>query len=429
MKHARPTVLYAAAVRDAMGVNASPGAVLVQDGRVVAAGEPESLPAELVEQAEVIDRPNGLLLPAMVNAHTHLELTAVGPQPYEPAGGFVNWVRDLRLRLDAIIGQDIDAKDIFPDNHAGWLRAWFRESATQGIRLAVTSGVQLVGDICTDQDIHDLIQRRGSGLFGIAHSEVFGLGRNRHRDFNTFHSYAKGIQPHAPYSAGPELYAAAARAAVEQDRPVCTHLAETSEEHQFIASGDGPWLDYHKEIGTWEEEFAAFYGQGETPVRWMQPYLQTVANVGGWLVAHCNYVSEDDIAILADTNTSVAYCPLASEYFGHKDHRYGDMLAAGINVCLGTDSIIGTDPNDPQPLGLLSTMRRLYERDQTDPDMLLAMATVHGARALRLGDKIATLQPGAPARFACLPIDPASETDPLIQVLTRQDPVEAISFD
>lgn len=405
MKHARPTVLYAAAVRDAAGVSAAPGAVLVQNGRVVAAGDPASLPAELVSQAEVINRPGDLLLPAFVNAHTHLELTDIGPQPYDSAGGFLGWVKMVRASCPSHMFSRLD-------------------SAGRGADLSKQSGVQAAGDIVSEPDFEQT--RINRQLAGVSYLELFGLGLPFDTDaLARITSKTGGLQPHAPYSAGPALY----RAAAQSGRPVSTHLAETQEEAKFVRHGNGPWHDYLKTIGRWDDSFAQHYGQGLSPVQWMRPHLETAASAGGWLVAHCNYVSDGDIAILADTNTSVAYCPIASEYFGHQDHRYREMLAAGVNVCLGTDSIVGTDPNDPQPLGLLSAMRRLYQRDQTDPHTLLAMATVNGARALRLDDAFATLQPGAPARFACLPIAAESDVDPLIQVLSGQDPVQAISFE
>ena len=403
MKHQRPTVLYAAAVRDAAGVNARPGAVLVQDGRVVAAGDPASLPRELVEQAEVINRPNDLLLPAMVNAHTHLELTDIGPQPYDPAGGFVGWVKTVRSRM--------------PDTMHRV------DSARRGAERACAAGVQAVGDIVSSIELSEA--RESVELGGVSYQELFGLGPPYASDAWCHADLSRGgLQPHAPYSAGPELYEAAARGG----RPVSTHLAETLDEIAFVASLTGPHLDFLKSIGKWDDAFAEFYGNGLSPVWWMRPYLEQAADAGGWLVAHCNYVSDEDIAILADTNTSVAYCPIASEYFGHKEHRYRDMLAAGVNVCLGTDSIVCADPNDPQPLGLLSAMRRLYQRDAADPQQLLAMATVHGARALRLGHDVATLKPGAPARFACVAIDPESAIDPLVQVLTGYERIEALTL-
>lgn len=408
MKQPGLYVVYAAAVRDAVGVNASPGAVLVQDGKVVMAGELGSLPAELVEQAEAIHRPNDLLLPGLVNAHTHLELTDMGPQPYDPQGGFVGWVQMLR----ASCSLDSSAR---------------RASAERGAMQSVQAGVQAVGDITSEPCLG--IVGPGGVLDGVGYLELFGLGSPFDADaLAKIGACSRGLQPHAPYSAGPALFERAARSGC----PVSCHLAETFEEHRFVRQLEGPFFDLLKTLGKWDDRFASFYGQGLSPVQWMRPYLQAAASDGGWLVAHCNDVSDDDIRILADTNTSVAYCPLASEYFGHHQggvtHRYRDMLDAGVNVCLGTDSIVGTDPNDPQPLGLLSTMRRLYQRDQTDPNLLLAMATTRGTKALRLNKRVATLQPGAPARFACLPIDSDSKVDPLIQVLTRQDPVEAVSF-
>lgn len=405
MKQARPTVLYAAAVRDAAGVNASPGAVMVQDGQVVAAGEPASLPTELVERAEVIQCDQFILLPAFVNAHTHLELTNLGPQPYAPSNGFVGWVKMVRHRI-AIADQFDDAM----------------MSYNKGMEMLRNASVSAVGDIAKSTLVFN---SPFCTLAGQCYEEQFGLTDPViNQTLMNIRAGKSGIHPHAPYSAGPAVYAAAAKSG----RPVSTHLAEHDEEIAFVSDLSGPMVDYLSEIGRWDDSLAEHYGKGLSPVQWMRPYLEVSAKDGGWLAAHCNYVSDDDIAILADTNTSVAYCPIASEYFGHKDHRYRDMFDAGVNVCLGTDSIVGTDPDDPQPLGLLSTMRRLYQRDQVDADILLAMATINGAQALRLDDKFATLQPGARASFACVQVDPNSQVDLLDQVFNSREPAQPLLF-
>lgn len=412
MKQPGLYVVYAASVRDAAGVNASPGAVLVQDGEVVMAGEPDRLPSAFIERAEVVDRRESLILPAMVNAHTHLELTGVGPRPYDPEGGFVGWVKMVRQAYGRLAESN--------PGHEAVGSLWCDRASID----AFDAGVQAVGDIAS-HPIHAARLDDGP-LGGVSYLEVFGIGSPFDQaGLAAIDQASSGLQPHAPYSAGPALYEAAARSG----RPVSTHLAETQDEVDFIASLKGPKLEFVRSLGRWENDFKAYYGNGLSPVQWMRPYLEAAANDGGWLVAHCNYVSDEDIAILADTNTSVAYCPTASEYFGHQKHRYREMLAAGVNVCLGTDSIIGTDPRDPQPLGLLSALRRLYARDQTDPELLLAMATTHGAKALRMNGQAATLQPGAPAKLACLPIDPARDIDPLVQIFTGQTLFQAISFE
>ena len=97
-----------------------------------------------------------------------------------------------------------------------------------------------------------------------------------------------------------------------------------------------------------------------------------------FVAAHCNYVDDQAIRLLKLCEISVAYCPRASNYFGHQNHRYLEMIDAGVNVCLGTDSIIchGT-------LSILDEMRFLYQRDKCNPEILLKMATVNGLRALR----------------------------------------------
>jgi len=109
---------------------------------------------------------------------------------------------------------------------------------------------------------------------------------------------------------------------------------------------------------------------------------------------------------------SVAYCPRASDYFGHHGHRYRAMIEAGVNVCLGTDSIIchGT-------LSILDEMRHLHHRDHTDPATLLAMATTRGMRGLGLEPRDATLAPGASPGLIAIRYDGGPGRDALASVL------------
>lgn len=406
------TVLLAGAVRDAAEVDSRPGVVLVECGKVVAAGPPESMPAERVAKARQIDLSDRLLLPAMVNAHAHLELTSIGPQPYDAAAGFVGWVQMLRSHWP-----DDPGPGGMPDP------AWFSAGAAQGVEAALAAGVQAVGDISRFQEVADA--RRACGLGGVTYIERFGLGppfdAAGHMEVC---DGAEGLQPHAPYSAGPALYTAAA----QSGRPVSTHLAETLDEYAFVAEACGPKMEFIRSLGLWDDGFAKHYGQGLSPVQWMRPHLEAAADDGGWLVAHCNYVSDEDIDILAKTNTSVAYCPIASEYFGHTGHRYRDMLAAGVNVCLGTDSIVCAKGNDPQPLGLLGAMRRLYRRDGADPATLLKMAMVNGSHALRSDLTAGTLRVGAPAILACVKFDTSKPNDALELVLKNNHPIEPLDL-
>ena len=121
--------------------------------------------------------------------------------------------------------------------------------------------------------------------------------------------------------------------------------------------------------------------------------------------------------VLAETGTSVAYCPRSSHYFRNHEsfgpHRYRDMLAAGINVCLGTDSIVNLPPDESDRLSTLDETRFLCRRDGTDPLTLLRMATVNGARALDLDPDLFIFRSGLPhpvAGLIALPLDPSHQS-------------------
>ena len=388
---------------------ARPGAVVVgRQGAVIDAGPTAEMDRRYAgDVQQTVELPDRLILPGMVNAHAHLELTASGPQPY--GGDFIGWVAMLRQHWPG----DGEPFAKTPSS------AWFAQAAAAGARQSLDAGVYAVGDITRFTEVAQA--RQDAGLEGVSFIEVFGMGPPWDAEgLATIgrSSPTDGVQPHAPYSAGPALF----EAACASGRPVSCHLAETRDEARFIAEGDGPFLELLESLGKWSPEFATHYGRGLSPVQWMEPYLRRAP----WLLAHCNYVSDDDIALLAETDASVAYCPIASEYFGHHasgasggGHRYRDMLDAGINVCLGTDSIVCQPPDEVQPLGILPQMRRLYQRDQTDSALLLRMATDHGQRALARQGGIDVLM--------AVPFDVNEPTDPLTQTLQRRDAVETIS--
>jgi len=383
------------------GGDARPGAVVASAGRVIDAGPTTEINKRYAADAEhTIDLPGGVLLPGMVNAHTHLQLTAIGPQPY--TGGFVSWIEMLRRHWPGD-GEPFTKQPC---------ESWFVDAVADGAQQCVQAGVQGVGDI-TRFDREQAV-RRDAGLSGISFIELFGHGppfddaaRERMR------LPAEGFQPHAPYSAGPSVFDAAAGSGAA----VSCHLAETLDELRFVRDGDGPFLELLKSPpAKWDDGFAANFGRGLSPVAWMEPHLRRRP----WLLAHCNYVSDADIALLAETGASVAYCPIASEYFGHENHRYREMLEAGVNVCLGTDSIVCQPPEEPQPLGILPQMRRLHRRDGAAPERLLRMATTHGRAALRMNQDI--------TRLASVAFDPGDTADALTQVLRNDHPVEAIDL-
>ncbi len=403
------TLITAPALRDAAAHHAAPGpaAIAVRNHRILAAGSPADVKQAVGQPDRTIDRPRHLLIPGLVNAHAHLQLTAVGQFPYP--GIFADWVKQLTGRWEQLVKTHGQAQLL-------------RRSITDGITQSLDAGVLRIGDITWGLDAAQLI--RQSPLAGAAFIELLGIGgptvdamAERFDQFTSAPTIQNqttlGLSPHAPISTGPAIYHRAVDAALQRSAPLTTHLAEHAHENQFLRDATGPRRQQLEDLGKWDDDYKQFYTGHRSAVDWMLPHLRRAP----WLLAHCNYVDDTDIALLAQHRASVAYCPRASDYFGHQDHRYRDMIDANVNVCLGTDAVVCHGS-----LSILDEMRHLFQRDRTDPDLLLAMATTHAMRALHLNPIDATFTPAAHAGIVAVEYDPHSATDPLVQVLTSPDP-------
>jgi cytosine/adenosine deaminase-related metal-dependent hydrolase len=400
-------IYQADAVVDAVSPLQAPGAVAVRDGVIEAAGTPTDVRRAVGRADQQFNSPDTVLMPGLVNAHVHLELTAVGPREY--TGDFVHWLQMVRQAYPNPEEPMCDAN-----------RRYFARSASVGAKQALEAGSRVVGDISRFDEVYRAVA--AEGMQGTSYVELFGLGEpwsgpsidriNELAGEQVDRRLRRGVQPHAPYSAGPMVF----RAAAGSGLPLATHLAETPEELQFVASGDGAYREMLKAMGKWDDAFAADYNRGQTPVEWLAECCKTSA-----LLAHCNYVTDSDIARVAEKDWSVAYCPRASVYFAHANHRYRDMLAAGVNVALGTDSIIchGT-------LSILDEMRHLYRRDRFDPRRLLAMATINGMKALLLDPADATFEPGRSPGLLAVPYDGTDAADPLAAALMNDKPLAVL---
>jgi cytosine/adenosine deaminase-related metal-dependent hydrolase len=251
---------------------------------------------------------------------------------------------------------------------------------------------------------------------GRSDVEFFGLGLRQSETIAQMEALARsetleaggvrlGLSPHAPYTAGPRVYEAAARLARDFGLGVCTHLAESLAEREFIVSGSGPMRELLDAMGVLDETAIRDFGRGARPIA----HLESAIRSARWLLAHICDADDREIDVLARSSCSVAYCPRSSAYFAHEQllgpHRYRDLLAAGVNLCLGTDSIVNLpalNGSRPPTLGVLDEMRFLHRRDAADPLSLLAMGTTAGARALGLQESLFTLAPGAKAGLCAL---------------------------
>ena len=367
--------LEADAVVDAAGVEVAPGVLLLRGDTVVAAGSPAEV--GVVAEAEVESWAGSTLLPAMVNAHAHLDLSSIAPRPFE--GDFDAWLLTIGNMRRAQQAEDR------------------RRDVQLGVELSLAGGTALIGDIAGHGHLEPLETLRASPLQGDAFIEYFGLGTNEAPVARAMQALADsvprdeagvrlGLSPHAPYSCGLSVYAAALATGL----PVATHLAESLEEEQMLATATGPMRELCERLGAWNDEASM---PGLHPVAAMESMLSIRPSIA----VHLNYIEDEHVELLASTGTRVVYCPRASDYFGHphagrSEHRYRQLVEAGVCVALGTDSLQCLDT--PDRISTLDEMRHLWVRDGADPRMLLAMATTHGAMALDRDPSCVTFQPG-----------------------------------
>lgn len=341
--------------------------------------EVEAHPEAGRSDTQRIDAQDKVAIPGLVNAHTHLDLTHIGPMPFERGQSFVDWVDMIR-----------SGRVSTPEAIA--------HSVRDGAARSLSGGVVAVGDIAGVFGLEALRALAGTRLSGLSAIELFGIGNRQDLVLGMLDrlaSEAEGItaasgqvawtwQPHAPYSVGPRLYERCAQWCTELGLPMMTHLSETPEELRFISSGDGLQRDMLVRLGAWDETCAESIGRGQTPVAYLEPVLSMTHTVA----AHVNHATDEDLGALAATATTVAYCPRASAYFRQHEafgpHRYQEMLRQEINVALGTDSVVNLPPDQSDRLSTLDDARLLVDRDGVQAALALGMATWRGAMALGL---------------------------------------------
>ncbi len=370
------------------------GVVVVAQGLVRYAGPLAALPAPFTDLSHQ-DLGDVLLMPGLVNAHTHLELSACAPVP--PPASFVEWVLGLYSRAG-----------LFDDDR---LRAAVRAGAGQSLSFGVTC----VGDVATRPHLSRPVLAE-CPLRAVSFGEVRGIGSRaplaagmlQHATEPPPAGVVAGVSPHAPYSTGRAAYEACLAAASATGLPLATHLAELPEERPFLADHAGPLRELLDVLGITLEGEATFAG---SPVAWAESLglLQTPC-----VLAHVNDVDDDDMQRLAAGRASVCYCPRTHAFFGHRPHRFVEMLAAGVNVCLGTDSRASSP--DLNLLAEAALARR--QAPSLPATVFLEMITTRAAAALC--QPVGRLVPGHWADMVAFPAAAATPEAAAEAVLEQQ---------
>lgn len=334
-----------------------------------------------------IDLGNVAILPGLVNAHTHLDLTDLrGRCP--PSEDFVSWLRQVIAHR----------RTATPEQNQMAIQA--------GIDECVSTGTTLVGDIASGGASWELLAN--APLRSVVFLELLGLTEERAAQAKAmaeawFASRVAtprcrpAISPHAPYSVRTSLLVAAAQMARVHAMPLAIHLAETHAEVDLLHHHKGPFVAFLKELGVWDCDALA-----DSPRRVMQLVSPLAKRA---LFVHANSLAP---SARIPRGSTIVYCPRTHAAFGHPPHPFRRFLEREVRVALGTDGL-SSNPD----LDLLAEVRFLHRRFPNVPgETLLRMATLSGAEALGWEDETGSLTPGKSADLVIVPLPDEDNSDP-----------------
>jgi len=361
------------------------GALLAVDGQIAAVG-----PLADVKRAnpavEIVDYPDAVITPLLINAHTHLELTDF-PAWAKAAGeaaepdGFVDWI----LRL-------IRIKRTLSKKH-------YDRSLLNGIQQSIAAGTGAVGDILSQHSCRRLYY--GADLKGVLFLE--SLGRNpeiiNHVKLELRSVLAEqqigqvrlGLSPHSPYSISAAYLSDIYTKCRQEKLPCTTHLAESSAEVEFIMRSSGELASrFYPRVG-WEYLIPPPSGCRPTE------YLQQCGGLfPGNLLVHGVQLTTDEINLIAAARMHLVLCPRSNSRLKVGTAPVAKLLAAGVNLALGTDSMASN--NNLSVWDEMAFAHRCFS-GSLDAPTLLRMATLGGAEALGVEGRLGSLSTGKNASF------------------------------
>ena len=387
------------------------GAVVISGNRIRAVGAwPDLSPSD----ETVLDLGEVILLPGLINAHCHLDYTDMAGE-LPPPRTFTDWIPLITAAKTAW-------------SYSDYARSWLR-----GAHMLLRNGTTTVADI---EAMPDLLPEvwDASPLRVFSFLEMTGI-RARRKPGEILQEAAEKIDslshsrclaslsPHAPYSTLPELLRSSARLARKHRWLLCTHVAESEEEFEMFTRAGGAMYDWLQR----NHRDNSDCGLG-SPVE----HLARNKMLGKNLIAiHANLLARGDAALLGKHRVNVVHCPRSHAYFRHPPFLRERLAGAGVNLCLGTDSLatVRCVGKQKPELNLFEEMRGLAGADKTvSPEEIIRMATVNGARALGRKGQIGEFCPDAFADLIAIP-DAGKKEDVFETVLDHAGPVHASMID
>ena len=367
------------------------GAIAVDEDLIVAVDRAAVLRTRY-PQAIVRDFSNSAIIPGLINAHSHLELTAMRGFLEKEEGDFFAWLRKLTVaRLERMTEDDLYV------------------SAAWGACEAARAGVTCFAD-ASDSGATSMRALIDTGLRGIIFQESFGPDpRLVQENFEKLQQKVArlreletplvkfGVSPHAPYTVcGPQLEMIS-RFAMDEELPLMMHAAETDMEVEFLRDGCGPFGDGLKSRGI------EFQAPNTTPIQHLERHGVLATKP---LLAHCIKVDDSDMDLIAETQSSIAHCPKSNAKLGHGVAPFANFLKKGIAVGFGSDSMASNNNCDLlEETRFAGMMARTKDQSFLSASRLLETATAGSARAVGLQGQIGELKEGLQADFAVVSLN------------------------
>ena len=376
------------------------GAVAIRDGVIVATGLLRDVLRSCGE-TEWRDLGDAILMPGLVNAHLHLELSYMG-EDRPPGGDFAGWIEGL-----------LERRAVEDPGSA-------RRAAERACDSLIARGTVAAGDICNDTWVASVWNDRN--VRGVLFHELLWIeeqGSEQRLETARDHLASRpapdgwrwSVVPHTPYTTSLALMRLLAEYAAREVVPLSVHVAESPAEVEFLTTGSGLFRELFERRG--------FVGPGfEAPGCRPFERVEAAGIPGpGALLVHAVHLNEGEIERLGRSGASVVTCPRSNAYLDIGIAPVEALLDAGANLALGTDSLASNFDLD-----LFAEMAALRDTHPgLAPEAIVRAATLGGAMALGVADSCGTIEPGKSAWLTVVPF--SGGDDPLEFLCSTPDTV------
>jgi cytosine/adenosine deaminase-related metal-dependent hydrolase len=370
------------------------GAIAINQGTILAVGPAERI-IKKYPGHRVVHLENSVLLPGLVNLHTHLELPPL--LDIIRAKTFSDWVLNLIKKKKELTAGD------------------YAIAATQNIKTLIHTGTTTVAEICTQNVSHVLLKQ--SGLRAVIFHEVISMNplspvpriaslvsRPSSQLLET------GISPHAPHTVSERVLREIKKIALKKNLRLCMHVAESKDETRLLQGKKSGFEKLYKAAG-WDRSWAP---SADSPFE----YLHELGLLGPrFLAVHAVQVTDQDICLIKKSSVPIAHCPRSNRETGVGKMPLKKYFDAGISVGIGTDSL-ASSPS----LNMWDEMRyalRIHQRDGITAQDIVTLSTIGGAKALDMNRDTGSLEPGKRADIIAVPL-PGKNTGDIYSDLLRE---------